>query len=313
MHRSLGIAWLLPLLAAWPASAGDDDRARAAIQRDLALEIALTSKEVVQPGEPVHVRSRILNRSPHAYKIAAPRRYPLLDRDAYAFFSAASVDAQGKRTPILSALGHAGKLQARQHREVITLAPGAAFDLTSWVWAPDFSYDFQQAGPVELRLHYKYARGATPLEGVDAPTFELVSAPVRFTVVRHVDIRLEVTGHFKAGTPQRISEVLRLHVKNLRDGPVPVSGAEIMFAFPSHSMPPKLYKQFLRFDPTVERKSPPLAGGATRTWGGRPAWDELPDWQFTMASAGWFEVVARWRPTGTKADYASAPVRLEIR
>ncbi len=314
------------VLAVATASAGDDVPTREAIERDLKVEASLSSPASVQPGEPVRVTSRIVNRSKTAsYKLVKPGDGSESGwREPHVFFTATTVDPRGVRTPVPALdILRCGLHDPNWHDEVVTLAPGAVLELTDWMPAANLALDFQQQGSVELRLHYKYARGNVSKGAIvdapagtgpmgDTPAFELVSKPVRFNVVRYVDIRLEVTGKLEVGKEALLSDAVRLHVKNLSADPVSVSSAEIFVQVVPAIGSGDLFSVFERIAPTVERKTVPLAGSATRMWDGTPAWNELADVRMTPAKPGSIEIEAMWSPTGGKARYRSARVEVEI-
>ncbi|MDF1700053.1 MAG: hypothetical protein P1V36_02690 [Planctomycetota bacterium] len=145
------------------------------------------------------------------------------------------------------------------------------------------------------------------------PAFELVSAPVRFDVVRTMDIRLVAKKPVRLGTETTLSEVLELVIENRGTDPRPVSGAEVTIQVLQPGGATAFFSSLERIAPRIERKQPPLAGGARRTWAGAKAWAELSDVRLTVARPGSFTVVAHWAPTGQQARYRSAPLRIDVR
>jgi hypothetical protein len=318
---------LLALLAASLAHAEDGPPTAADIERDLVLEATLATPGTIQPGQPVRVTSRIVNRSKtHIYKLVRPGDGSESGwREPHVFYRAQAVGPRGVRKPVAERqLGRCGLFDADWHKGVVSLAPGESLVLTDWMPAAHHVLDFQQSGPVELRLHYRYTRGQSgkggrPSESPDGtgpmgnvPAFELVSAPVRFSVTRLIDIRLEVTGTLTVGRVARLSDVLRLHVENLAHDPVHVSGAEITLQLLPAKPGGPTFTTHEPIAPTIERKTPPLGGKATRTWSGRPDWDELPDWRLAAKTPGTFEVVAILSASGSGARYVSAPVEVRV-
>ncbi len=324
------VLWLFPvaLLAASLAYGEEEPATKADIERDLVLEATLSTPKTVQPGEPVRVTSRIVNRSKtRTYKLVRPGDGSESGwREPHVFFRAEAVGPRGVRTPVPPrAMGRCGLFDADWHKAVVSLKPGDHLALSNWMPAAHHVLDFQQAGTVELWLHYKYKRGESgkggrPSESPggtgpmgDVPAFELVSAPVRFEVTRLIDIRLEVAGELPVGRETRLSDVLRLHVENLATDPVHVSGQEISIQFlPTRAGAPTFQTHEL-ISPTVERKTPPLAGKATRSWSGRPDWDELPDWKLQAKTPGTIRVVAIWSATGGGPRYVSPPAEIPFR
>ena len=327
-----GLLALSLVLPPWlgHACAGEDAPRKEAIERDLVLEATLTSPKTIQPGEPVRVRSRIVNRSKTVtYKLVRPGDGSESGwREPHVFFTAESLDPRGVRTPVPEAgLGRCGLFDANWHDDIVSLAPGKSLDLYNWMPAAHHHLRFEREGPVELRLHYRYTRGQLgkggkaldtdrpegtgPMGAV--PAFELVSAPVRFHVLRLADVRLVVKGELEAGRSTRLSALVDLEVRNRGTDPLAVSGAEVQIQVVHPGVQPPFFTEHRRIAPTVERKSAPLGGGDARTWSGAKAWLELPDWQLTAAREGSFLVVATWRPTGGQAVYRSEPTRIPVR
>ena len=317
----LGLLPVLALVLLRVATAGDDTVPREDVERDLVLEATRVSPRVLQPGEPVTVRTRLVNRSKtRSYTLLQPLGW-LSDGggNATLYCSAKMVDPHGGRRPVPGVIGHAGTGPPPRHADVMTLAPGASVELGPPTIPVHQQLTLQEAGRVEMTMHYAYTPARS---GADAhenpalaamPAFELRAAPVHFVVVRYVDLELEVVGTLQAGKPTRLSDVLRLHATNLLRDPIHVSGAEFHFEIPRHSTPSSLLTELAWIRATVERKMPPLEGGACRTWSGHPDWHTLRDIRFVPAKAGWVDVVAIWTPTGGKARYASPAARLQIR
>jgi len=322
----LALTLLAPLIPC--AVAGEEVPSREAIERDLVLEATLTTSRTIQPGEPVRVKSRIVNVSKtQTYRLVRPGDGSESGwREPRVFFDAETLGPRGQRTAVPEReIGRCGMYDANWHDDVITLEPGAVLDLHNWMPAAHHALDFQQEGPVEVRLHYHYTRGTGAVGGKalerpdgrgsmgDVPAFELVSKPVRLNVVRLLDIRLEVTGALEVGREARLSDVLQLHIANKATDPMAVSAQEVILIvspFPRNS---ELFAHAKDIPASVERKSPRLASGATRTWSGRSAWKELTDWQLTPKQPGTLKVVAQWSKTGGGARYRSEPVLVSLR
>jgi len=330
MTRSLRTVILLVLLtpAASTAKADDDAPTREAIERDLVLEATLTTPGTIQPGEPIRVKSRIVNRSRTAtHKLVRPGDGSESGwREPHVFFTAETLGPRGRRTAVIErGIGRCGVFDANWHDDVIELKPGKALDLYNWMPAAHFGLDFQREGPTEVVLHYRYRRGTAGKGGEaldrpdgrgpmgDLPAFELVSKPVRVNVVRLLEVRLEVTGALEVGRAAHLSDVLRLHITNKAKDPIAVSAQEVLLILSPFPRNSALFSEAKDIPATVERKSPRLPGGATHTWSGRPAWHELTDWKLTPARPGTIKVIAQWSRTGGGPRYRSEPVLVHIR
>ena len=329
------VVWLVPLVLL-SGSLGPDSLlsaeedaapARADIERDLVLEATLATPKAIRPGEPVRLKARVVNRSEaHTRKLVRPGDGSESGwREPHVFLRAVHVAPDGVRTQMAPrGIGRCGLHDADWHKGVTSLEPGAALEIGDWLPAPDQMFHFQRGGTVELRVHYRYTRGAgSKRPGPDespkgtgpmgnSPAFELISAPLRVSVQPLVEIRLEVTGALKAGTTGRLADVLRLHVESLVTDPILVSGAEIYVQPAPRGPGVPTFKTRKHIEPTVERKSPPLAGKVTRTWSGRPDWRELLDWELHPTTKGRFQVVATWSPSGGSARYVSEPVEVRV-
>lgn len=318
------------LLATSSARAGDDTPTREAIERDLVLEATLASARTIQPGEPVRVSARIVNRSKTTtYKLVRPGDGSESGwRDPHVYFTADTSDARGVRTPVAEAgLGRCGLYDANWHDEVITLAPGKVLDLTNWMPMAHHQLRFEDEGTVSMRLHYRYTRGALgkgrktldpKAEGGTGPmgttpAFELVSAAVRFHVIRLAEVRLVAKGPVTIGRSTLLSSVMDLEIENRATDPMLVSGAEVQIQVVRPGGVPPFFSEHRRIAPTVETKMPALGGGDTRSWSGPTLWQTLPDWRLTASRTGTFQVVATWRPTGRQAVYQSKPVEVTVR
>lgn len=310
------------------AAAGDHVPTREAIERDLVLEATLTTPSTIQPGKPVRVKSRIVNRSKtETYKLVRPGDGSECGwREPHVFFSAETLSPRGRRLPVPKReIGRCGMFDATWQDDVIELKPGDSLDLHSWMPAAHYALDFQQAGPTEVRLHYQYRRGTAARGGktgkrpVDrgpmgaVPPFDLVSKPLRLNVVRVLEVRLEVTGTLKVGRSGRLSDVLRLSIRNKSNDPVAVSAQEVTFTLSPFPRGSALFSDAKDIPASGKRKSPRLLGGSTRRWSGRSGWQELTDWQLTPKQAGALKVVAEWSKTGGGPRYRSEPVLVSLR
>lgn len=323
----LVVCLLVPCL---PAFAGDKPPTREALERDLVIEATLASPKVIQPGEPVRVRSRLVNRSKTVtYKVVRPGDGSESGwREPHVFFTAETIAKDGARTKVPEAgLGRCGLYDANWHDEVVELAPGKSLDLYNWMPTAHLHLLFQHEGTVELKLHYRYTAGAAskgresldgpvpqgagPMKGT--PAFEVISAPVRFQVTRLMDIRLEITKPMIVGKEMKLSEIAKLHIENRSNDPVPVSGSEVTIELLQPGGATAFFTSFAPIAPSVEAKTPALGGGDTRTWAGATKWQALPDWRMTPARPGSFKVVATWRTTSGQAYYRSDPATVEVR
>lgn len=111
-------------------------------------------------------------------------------------------------------------------RDAVELRPGELLQLPSDTYLP---FVFDTAGLVTLRGHYAYRAGAArhgvllppDQRGImkDVPEFELVSRPIRFRVVRPLDIRVRVKRTLKVGETYLSSDVFEVEL--VRQGPQP--------------------------------------------------------------------------------------------
>lgn len=132
-----------------------------------------------------------------------------------------------------------GMYDENWHDEIVTIAAGNSAPLGEWLGAPDYFYDTSAPGRYRVQLHYAYTAGRreperfAPGDMAGVAPFELVSAPVEFTVFRPLELVLKRRPGAKP--PRRLSDVVeaKLVSKSAEAKQLPpLTGAELQLLGP---------------------------------------------------------------------------------
>ncbi len=214
------------------------------VQTDLVLRARLTSAAQVQPGQPVVVELSITNRSKETkhYAVKPGDGSEAGWREPHLSFSATLERPDGKREEVKPlSYGRCGLFDAIWQADIVELEPGETVTFKDWVPYANHFLDFEQAGKVELRVHYSYD-GPRGLKGQRCgvlqhpiratPAYTLVSKPVRFEIVRPLELsaQLKPAAALRAGEPARLSEVFDLGLMNRSEAKLTVRPGLVWFA-----------------------------------------------------------------------------------
>jgi len=213
-----------------------DGPSKAAIERDLALEVKLVSPDGVQPGEPIQLDITLKNTSnERIYPVVKPGDGSEVGwREPHVFYTAWIDKGDGDWQEVPKAeIGRCGLFNAQWQKDVVELWPGKSIELKQWLVSPQRALELQEPGRVRLHVHYRYRGG---LVGKDPktgktfdtgkmrgmPPFELVSKPVEFDLLRPLDVMVTVKKPLKAKTETRLSEILDVKLVNRSKGGIHV-------------------------------------------------------------------------------------------
>jgi len=216
------------------AAAGAPDAQ--AIQQDLALELRLHSDPVIPNFEAIEVELTLVNTSEDtAYYVVLPgdgswKRW----REPHMQWRGIFVGADGSfRRHQFQPFIRCGVYHPDWRADIVLLQPGERRRLTAG--DPRRFFQKHEAGTWELRVHYEYmAKPARSGLGEDrvlpdetalgemrgTPPFELVSNPISFDVVAPLEMDVTVIGELPVNEPARLSELVRIELKNRSEAPV---------------------------------------------------------------------------------------------
>lgn len=202
---------------------------REQIEKDLSLNVALTTPATIRAGEKVEVTMVLRNQSREvAYPVVRPGDGSTVGwREPYVYFTATVDTGDGVARPVGERpYGRCGFYNDHWRKDATVLKPGDELPLKDWLAEPSQMLDFQEGGRVKLVAHYRYRAGAVTPGGVGSgqeepigemagvPAFEVVSKPVEFEVVQPFEVRLKVKGTLTANKWRKLSELFEVQLVN---------------------------------------------------------------------------------------------------
>ncbi len=223
-----------PLPPARAAVWNGDRPTRRQIEADLRVRVELKGPRTIQAGTEPWVSSTLVNTSlTRTHRVVRPGDGSDPGwREPHVYWTATLDRGDGKPVPVPQAeYARCGNFAGDWPTDAMPLGPRGEIPLDSWSGPLP---DFQQAGRVRLRRHYAYQAGKGRrsrclveagelglMEGV--PSFEIVSAPVEFDVVRPLDVRVKVKRVLKVHQKVRLSDLIEVVLVNQSRGPVECS------------------------------------------------------------------------------------------
>ena len=233
----------------------------------LVLELSLPDTTRAESGSSPRFAAQLRNTSNVAQKaVLSGDGSAAGDREPHVSWSGEYDPGDGNWRPMTrkTMLG-CGMYDENWHDEIVTIAPGTSTSLGPWIGAPDYFHDLTAPGRYRVQLHYTYTAGRrdpasfAPGDMAGVEPFELVSAPIEFTVFRPLELVLQRrTG---AKPPRRLSDVLEANlVSKSAEGKQlpPLTSSELQLLGDDTSKPTPLH---MAFKPS--RKGVYVAAGAT--------------------------------------------------
>jgi hypothetical protein len=232
--------WIsVPVLLACAGSTAAAGSTREDIERDLRLDLSLSTPETIETGQRVGVKLRLRNRSrSRTHLVVAPGDGSEVGwREPHLFFTAEIEDAAGNWRPVdPGGYGRCGLYDFEWEKSITALKPRETLDLGPWIPAPNVMLDLGLPGRVRLRAHYAYRAGAANKGGsvttpppamTGVPSFEIVSRPVEIRIERPVDLVITVSKPLPRATRTPLADILDLELHNVstRDDAVAGLGA----------------------------------------------------------------------------------------
>jgi hypothetical protein len=230
---------LVPLVAvallAVAASAAD-------APEGLELDLALTTKGPVQPGEKIEYTLSLVNRSKAAtHSVVRPNEgSEAAWREPHVYWTATIVGADGAERPVAAApFERAGMFLAQWWKDVAKLAPGESLPVTCMI-PLNQALDVQDDGRLRVVAHYAWDAGknsrSDPMEGTSPPPadlggmkgvapYEIVSKAAEIEVRRAFDVVVTAKGAFKVGVAVRLSEIADVRVVSRSPAPLTLDPA----------------------------------------------------------------------------------------
>lgn len=209
----------------------DDRPMKERIESDLRLQVELADPEVLPAGCPRWVKvSNLINTSKTAaYRVVKPGDGSEVGwREPYVYWTATIDRTDGKPVPVPKMrYGRCGLFAWDWPKDAILLKPGDKLELNTWPML-----EFQQAGRVSLRAHYAYRGGKAGPSAMekgqlglmaDVPSFEIVSDPLVFDVIRPLDVRVKAKRALKADVETRLSDLIEITLVNQSSEPIACS------------------------------------------------------------------------------------------
>ena len=192
----------------------------------LVLEIALKTPAHIEPGADVKIDARLVNRSMQPIDVVKPGDGSEVGwREPWIFYSGTRTAPDGTTHEVPSALwGRCGLFDGDWVKDIVTLRPGEALDVHTWIAEPSRALALDEAGVVTMRMHYtflsaKNSRTPAPvgphrMSGV-AP-FEVVSNPLTLTIATPLTLQAAVRPNIqlRVGRTVQLADVFELAIAN---------------------------------------------------------------------------------------------------
>ena len=193
------------------------------LETDLHLLVELNDHKTIQAGTQPWVCATLVNTSKTVtHRVVRPGDGSEVGwREPYVYWTATVDCGDGKPVPLPETdYARCGLFSWDWQKDAIRLEPGAKLPLNSFQLLT-----FQRAGRVHLCAHYAYREGKgpqsrSPIEPgkrglmVGVPSFEIISAPVVFDVVRPLDVRVKVKRALKVDHKTRLSDLIEVVLVN---------------------------------------------------------------------------------------------------
>ena len=232
MHIKLSFLMALIAVSSVADSVG---LTRAQIERDLRLDVTLSTTNTIGPGEHIGLAVALVNDSKTtAYTVIKQGDGSDVGlREPHVFITAErkNEDNTWETVPPLPPFLICGLLDTDWEKDVVHLGPSESIKI---MVSPDKELELQQEGRLRLRVHYRYNAGAMAdendeertaalgkMEGI--PAFEIVSLPIELELQRPLDITVTVKSPMKANSNTRLSDILDIHLVNQSASPIEVS------------------------------------------------------------------------------------------
>ena len=207
---------------------------------ELTVRAELESPPVIEPGERIQIKARLVNSSRTAtLPIVLPGDgSESAWREPYVYYSAEAATGDEMWRPVGEGLrGRCGLYDDDWTDEIRTLAPGESVDL-GWMSSPHWALDLPTSGRVRIRVHYAWRHPSvtrsqrtaegTPMEGI-AP-YEIVSDPIEIDIRGLLVVELKPAGRaLRAGRARNLDRVFAAEVRGAVMAPVALGIIEIQF------------------------------------------------------------------------------------
>ena len=208
----------------------------------LELDLALTTKGPVQPGEKIEYALSLVNRSKSATRsVVRPNEGSEAGwREPHVYWTATLAGADGVERPVAAApYERVGMFLAQWWKDVAKLAPGESLAVTNMIPLQQ-AFDLEGDGKLRVVAHYAWDAGknsrSDPLEGTSPPPadmggmkgtapFEIVSKPAEIEVRRAFELVLTAKSVFKVGVAVRLSEIADVRVVSRSAAPLTLDPA----------------------------------------------------------------------------------------
>lgn len=215
--------WLGILMVLFTATANAQD--------GLALEIALKTPTQIEPGAEVNISARLVNRGLQPVDVVKPGDGSEVGwREPWVFYSGTRTAPDGTSHDIPTSMwGRCGFFDQDWVKDIVTLRPGEALDVHTWIPEPSQALALDVPGVVTVRLHYTYL--STKSSRVPAPVgphrmsgiapFEVVSNPLTLTIASPLTLHaaLRPNAKLRVGRTVRLADVFELAVANTSSTP----------------------------------------------------------------------------------------------
>lgn len=192
----------------------------------LELEIALKTPTQIEPGAEVNITARLVNRSAVPVDVVKPGDGSEVGwREPWIFYAATRTAPDGTTHEVPSSMwGRCGLFDQDWVKDIVTLAPGEALDVHTWIPEPSRALALDEPGTVTVRMHYTYlstksSRTPAPvgphrMSGVSA--FEVVSNPLTITIATPLTLHAAVhpNAKLRVGRTVRLADIFELAVAN---------------------------------------------------------------------------------------------------
>jgi hypothetical protein len=199
----------------------------------LELDLALTTKGPVQPGERISFEVKLVNTSRSVTHKVVPAGEGSQHgwREPHVYWTATFVGKDGAERPVAAgqASGDGALFVPDWWKDVRDLGPGASLAIAPMT-PPEQVFDVQEDGTLRLVAHYKWNLGretrGDPLSGGGAApadlggmkgvaAYDLASKPADIEVCRQFEVIAKAKGAFKIGIAAPLSSVADVSVHSL--------------------------------------------------------------------------------------------------